>query len=264
VATNFQFVEPLSVSPRSPRNRRGPASVRLQAAWRCRSIVRPVDHDQRQQAESPLHDVATNFQFVEPPSVSRHCPTNPTRSTVPRRTSLKTCSTIVSWRSEGNRRGPASPIFRTKVAVGRGDGGWVWGSPEGAYGSVPWTTSNDRQVENLSYDVATNFQFVEPPSVSRHCPTNPTRSTVPRRTSLKTCSTIVSRRSEGNRRRPASPPIFRTKVAVGCGDGGWFGAVRRVSTGLLCGPRPATDRLKTYRKAQRPPGAQIRARRGQF
>ena len=168
MATNFQFVEPLSVSRRSPRNRRGPASVRLQAAWRCRSIVRPVDHDQRQQAESPLHDVATNFQFVEPPSVSRHCPTNPTRSTVPRRTSLKTCSTI------------------------------------------------------------------------------------------------VSRRSEGNRRRPASPPIFRTKVAVGCGDGGWFGAVRRVSTGLLCGPRPATDRLKTYRKAQRPPGAQIRARRGQF
>ena len=69
MATNFQFVEPLSVSRRSPRNRRGPASVRLQAAWRCRSIVRPVDHDQRQQAESPLHDVATSFPLVEHPSV---------------------------------------------------------------------------------------------------------------------------------------------------------------------------------------------------
>ncbi len=66
------------------------------------------DHVKRQQAESPLHDVATNFQFVEPLSVSRHCPTNPTRSTVPRRTSLKTCSTIVRRRSEANQRGPAS------------------------------------------------------------------------------------------------------------------------------------------------------------
>ena len=41
-----------------------------------------------------------------------------------------------------------------------------------------WTTSNDRQVENLSYDVATNFQFVEHRSVSRRCPKNPTRPSV--------------------------------------------------------------------------------------
>jgi hypothetical protein len=57
-----------------------------------------TDHVQRQQAESPLHDVATNFQFVEPPSLSPRPPQT--------------------------QRGPASPpISRTKVAVGRGDGG---------------------------------------------------------------------------------------------------------------------------------------------
>ena len=89
------------------------------------------DHVKRQQAESPLHDVATNFQFVEPLSVSRHCPTNPTRSTVPRRTSLKTCSTIVARRSEANQRGPASPPIQgqwLRSAVGTAGG---WGLSEG-------------------------------------------------------------------------------------------------------------------------------------
>jgi len=66
------------------------------------------DHVQRQQAESPLHNpVATNFQFVEHLSVSRRCPTNPTRPSALRRTSLKTCSTIVARHSEANQRGSA-------------------------------------------------------------------------------------------------------------------------------------------------------------
>ena len=71
VATNFQFVEYLSVIPRARHNRRRPASLipaRLHAATSI--AVRPVDHVQRQQAKSLLHDaVATNFQFVEHPRV---------------------------------------------------------------------------------------------------------------------------------------------------------------------------------------------------
>jgi hypothetical protein len=65
VATNFQFVEPPRVIPRAADIQRGPACFRLQAAWRCRSLGRTTDHIKRQQAESLLHDVATNFPFVD-------------------------------------------------------------------------------------------------------------------------------------------------------------------------------------------------------
>ena len=140
------------------------------------------------QAESPPHNVATNFQFVELPSVPRLRRQHDARTLPPVATTGRLKAYPTTWRrtsslsnsqvshdsansttplsslSSNHRRAESLPH---NVVINFQFVGFPSDHSSTAAKPVNHVVSHSGQAESLPHDVATNFQFVELPSVPR-------------------------------------------------------------------------------------------------